>query len=71
MNRTLVGDIADLHFCPTEANRKNLAGEGITDGVFITGNTVIDALKTTVRLISTSPRPSSTSWTIPARRSFW
>ena len=49
MNRTLVGDIADLHFCPTEANRKNLAGEGITDGVFITGNTVIDALKTTVR----------------------
>ena len=48
MNRTLVGDIADLHFCPTPANRDNLAREGITDGVFITGNTVIDALKTTV-----------------------
>lgn len=49
MNRKLVGDIADLHFCPTAANRDNLAREGITDGVFLTGNTVIDALKTTVR----------------------
>ena len=49
MNRKLVGDIADLHFCPTAANRDNLAREGIADGVFLTGNTVIDALKTTVR----------------------
>ena len=48
MNRKLVGDIADLHFCPTVSNRENLAREGITDGVFITGNTVIDALKATV-----------------------
>ena len=48
MNRKLVGDIADLHFCPTAANRDNLAREDIRDGVFITGNTVIDALKTTV-----------------------
>ena len=49
MNRTLVGDIADLHFCPTPANRENLAREGNTKGVFITGNTVIDAMSTTVR----------------------
>lgn len=48
MNRKLVGDIADLHFCPTTANRVNLAREDITQGVFITGNTVIDALNTTV-----------------------
>lgn len=48
MNRKLVGDIADLHFCPTPANRANLAREDIAEGVFITGNTVIDALKTTV-----------------------
>lgn len=48
MNRKLVGSIADLHFCPTIANRANLALEDITKGVFITGNTVIDALKTTV-----------------------
>ena len=49
MNRKMVGAIADLHFCPTTANRDNLARENITNGVFLTGNTVIDALQTTVR----------------------
>ncbi len=49
MNRKMVGAIATLHFCPTENNRRNLARENITEGVFVTGNTVIDALKTTVR----------------------
>lgn len=49
MNRTMVGDIAELHFSPTVANRENLLREGIQSGIFITGNTVIDALKTTVR----------------------
>ena len=49
MNRSMVSRLADLHFCPTEANRRNLAAEGITKGVYVTGNTVIDALNTTVR----------------------
>ncbi len=49
MNRKLVTQIADLYFCPTENNRENLRKEGVTEGVFVTGNTVIDALKTTVR----------------------
>ena len=49
MNRKLVSGIADLFFCPTENNRQNLLNEGITNGLFVTGNTVIDALKTTVR----------------------
>ena len=49
LNRSMVGRLAELHFCPTEANRRNLAAEGIEKGVFITGNTVIDALATTVR----------------------
>lgn len=48
MNRKMVGSIADLHFCPTTSNRDNLARENITQGVFLTGNTVIDALQTTV-----------------------
>ncbi len=48
VNRTMVGHIADLHFCPTASNRENLKCEGITKGVYQTGNTVIDALKTTV-----------------------
>jgi len=49
MNRKLVSAIADLYFCPTANNRDNLIKEGITEGLFVTGNTVIDALKTTVR----------------------
>ena len=49
MNRSMVGRLASLHFCPTAANRDNLLREGVTDGVFVTGNTVIDALQTTVR----------------------
>ena len=49
MNRKLVSSIADLYFCPTVNNKENLEKEAITEGLFITGNTVIDALKTTVR----------------------
>ena len=48
MNRSMVGRLADLHFCPTESNRRNLAAEGVARGVLVTGNTVIDALQTTV-----------------------
>ena len=55
MNRTLVGDLADLHFSPTAANRDNLHREGITQNVFLTGNTVIDAMATTVRPDFTFP----------------
>lgn len=48
MNRMLTGKIASLHFAPTEQNRLNLLKEGITENVFVTGNTVIDSFKTTV-----------------------
>ncbi len=48
LNRRMVGALASLHFCPTVTNRDNLARESVTDGVFLTGNTVIDALRTTV-----------------------
>lgn len=50
MNRQLTGRIADLNFSPTTQNRENLLKENVADeSIFITGNTVIDALKTTVR----------------------
>lgn len=49
MNRNLTGRIAELHFAPTISNKKNLAAENIMEHVFITGNTVIDAFKTTVK----------------------
>lgn len=44
-NRKLTGIITDFHFAPTERNRQNLLAEGYPDEkIFITGNTVIDAL---------------------------
>lgn len=49
INRVLVGHLAALHFCPTAQNARNLAQEGISQGIHITGNTVIDALKSIVR----------------------
>ncbi|MBV5307698.1 MAG: UDP-N-acetylglucosamine 2-epimerase (non-hydrolyzing) [Desulfobulbaceae bacterium] len=45
INRTVTGDLADLHFAPTEAARQNLLAEGVpATAVAVTGNTVIDAL---------------------------
>ncbi len=49
MNRTLVSDIAALHFAPTAANAENLRKEAVRGAIFITGNTVIDAMATTVQ----------------------
>lgn len=49
MNRRLVGQISSLNFSPTKQNAANLARENVLGETFITGNTVIDALKTTVR----------------------
>lgn len=49
MNRLLTGRIAELHFAPTINNKNNLLKENITKNVFVTGNTVIDAFKTTVK----------------------
>lgn len=49
MNRILTGHIATLHFAPTETNKKNLYDEGIRENVFVTGNTIIDSFKTTIK----------------------
>ncbi len=50
INRKITGVIADMHFAPTKRNEENLLKENISpENIFITGNTVIDALKTTVR----------------------
>lgn len=49
MNRTLIGDMAELHFSPTVSNAENLRREAIRGEVFITGNTAIDAMSYTVR----------------------
>lgn len=50
VNRRITGVIADMHFAPTKRNEKNLLNENVSpEDIFITGNTVIDALNTTVR----------------------
>ena len=47
MNRVVAGRLAQWHFAPTEQARQNLLQEGIPDAnIWLTGNTVIDALKT-------------------------
>ena len=47
-NRKLTGAITTLHFSPTKSNVANLKNEGIVNNVYITGNTVIDALLSVV-----------------------
>lgn len=50
MNRKLAGALTDLHFSPTETAKKNLLYEGVPDWkIYVTGNTVIDALLSTVK----------------------
>ncbi|WP_096272585.1 non-hydrolyzing UDP-N-acetylglucosamine 2-epimerase [Paucisalibacillus globulus] len=49
MNRQLTGVMADLHFSPTEKSKQNLLNENKPeDRIYVTGNTAIDALKTTI-----------------------
>ncbi|WP_420491522.1 non-hydrolyzing UDP-N-acetylglucosamine 2-epimerase [Neobacillus drentensis] len=50
MNRQLTGVMADLHFSPTSQSKSNLLQENKQENtIFVTGNTAIDALKTTVK----------------------
>lgn len=48
LNRRLAGTLSTIHLPPTESAKANLAAEGITENVFVTGNTVIDALISTL-----------------------
>ncbi len=50
MNRKLTGALADYHFAPTATSKANLLRENVPEAkITVTGNTVIDALKTTVK----------------------
>ncbi|AEF18196.1 UDP-N-acetylglucosamine 2-epimerase [Thermoanaerobacterium xylanolyticum LX-11] len=50
MNRKLTGVLTDLHFAPTQTAKENLIKEGVDESsIFVTGNTVIDAMKYTVK----------------------
>lgn len=49
INRNLTTKLATLHFAPTELNRAQLAREAVTENVFVTGNTALDAFQYTVK----------------------
>jgi len=50
MNRSLTGKLAELHFAPTDVSRENLIAESVASfKIWVTGNTVIDALMATVK----------------------
>jgi UDP-N-acetylglucosamine 2-epimerase (non-hydrolysing) len=56
VNRVLTTRIADTHFAPTAISRSNLLAEGVEDSrIFVTGNTVIDALHIAVDKIRKQP----------------
>ena len=62
MNRQITACIADLNFAPTESAKTNLINEGISDKkIWVTGNTVIDALDTALELIKSD---TSLAWTL-------
>jgi len=55
INRRVAGAVADLHFAPTENNRRNLLREGISDDLIkVTGNPAIDALQ----IVAAQPEPT-------------
>lgn len=57
-NRVMISKLASIHFAPTQDNRKALKREGIFDGgIFVTGNTVIDALHYASAKVKQTPLP--------------
>jgi UDP-N-acetylglucosamine 2-epimerase (non-hydrolysing) len=59
INRKLIGAVADLHFAPTLRAKQNLLREGVPErSIFVTGNTVVDALLWTLQRL---PEPNRTN----------
>lgn len=55
VNRLITDHVSDFLFAPTKTARENLAGEGIDSKIFLTGNTVVDAVKRYANLRPSSP----------------
>jgi UDP-N-acetylglucosamine 2-epimerase (non-hydrolysing) len=59
-NRRITSVVADMHFAPTESSKQNLLREGVTTSqIFVTGNTVIDALLAVSKKLDTDPQLES------------
>ena len=58
INRTLIGDVADIHFAPTERAASNLRASGISESsIHVTGNTVVDALLWAIEMMGNEMPP--------------
>ncbi|WP_134325346.1 non-hydrolyzing UDP-N-acetylglucosamine 2-epimerase [Cumulibacter soli] len=73
MNRVLIGQVSTLHFAATECARANLRREGIDErSIYLTGNTVIDALYSAGERVARHDRASSRIVLVTAhRRESW
>ncbi len=61
LNRRLVGDLATLHFAPTQRARQNLVREGVCeDRIEVTGNTVVDAMLSALPRVGDCPQAPAT-----------
>ncbi len=67
LNRQAISRLASIHFCPTEKNKDYLLSEGITNNVFVTGNTVIDSLKRILRNEEITHRTKNILYTVHRR----
>ena len=68
VNRRIITLLADMHFAPTEEARSNLAQEGVAeDRIWVTGNTVVDALRGATGALSRNGGPPSSVSEVGAR----
>jgi len=55
-NRQIVSRLAQIHFAPTQLNRQSLLEEGVPEkNIFVTGNTIVDAIQWTLEIIKSRP----------------
>ena len=66
INRALTSQVADFHFAPTERSGKNLLREGVQpEKIFVTGNTVVDALQDITARLDSGQATTIIRWTFP------
>jgi len=58
INRAIIGRVADIHCAPTQRAADNLRKEGVVSNVWVTGNTIIDAMRIASEAIELRPAPS-------------
>jgi UDP-N-acetylglucosamine 2-epimerase (non-hydrolysing) len=55
INRVVADHVSDLLFCPTTTSVENLKNEGVTNGVYVVGDVMVDALHYNQKIVKESP----------------